>query len=146
MKHNRKKSKVFTPTVLTLTILSIIPPLQASSLFYRMPRTQVQGSFVTNSNHFLGDIDSLLPVYRSQNNLFFTDFKGRLANDNSWLISPGGGVREIHGNQIFGIYGFADYQQTNPLAHFLVMNPGVEWMSPVAASHGEPKARASSPW
>ncbi|MDI1351253.1 MAG: hypothetical protein PSV35_00550, partial [bacterium] len=59
----------------------------------------------------------------------------RFANNNTWLISPGSGTRNVFANHIWGLYGFADYQRTQPNARFWVINPGLEWMSPYLDAH-----------
>ena len=107
----------------------------AAWLPYALPRTQAEGSYVSYNDQLIGDVDSLLAVYGNNEGFVFGDVTGRYSSNSSWLASPGIGLRRIHNNNLLGVYGFADYQQTNPKARFWVINPGLEWMTPVWDAH-----------
>lgn len=119
--------------------LSVIVPLglyaHAGTIPYPNPRTQIQGSYVSGNHQFMGDVDSLLPLYGSTKRFVFADIAGRYGSHNYWFASPGGGFRGVYHNQLFGIYGFGDYQKTDPATKFWVFNPGIEWMTPTVDVH-----------
>jgi hypothetical protein len=71
----------------------------------------------------------MLPIYGNQEGFAFADFMGDYGSDDTYLVSPGGGYRQILNNQIIGGYFFADYEKTSLGQNFWVLSPGVEWMN-----------------
>ncbi len=76
------------------------------------------------------DGDGMLPIYGNADHFLYTDFEGGGATNSTYLVSPGGGVRWVNNNHLFGAYLFGDYQQTDYVQHFWVANPGIELMTP----------------
>lgn len=73
--------------------------------------------------------DAMLPVYGNHDRFLFADLMGDYGSDDTWLVSPGAGYRQIVDNQIIGGYFFGDYERTSMGANFWVLSPGVEWMN-----------------
>lgn len=76
---------------------------------------------------FGGDV--MLPVYGNKDGFAFGDFMGDYGTNETFLVSPGGGVRKVIGNQIIGGYFFGDYEKTSLDTHFWDLSPGVEWIT-----------------
>ncbi|CEK10689.1 inverse autotransporter beta domain-containing protein [Legionella hackeliae] len=92
-----------------------------------MPRVFGEGYF---GNRALGVIDGMLPVFGSQDGIFYVDGLGKGGSDDGYLWSAGGGFRGIQNNSfLWGAYAFGDYNRTSRGQHFTVVNPGVEAMT-----------------
>ena len=77
---------------------------------------------------FGGDI--MQPVYGNENGFLFADFMGDGATDNTFLVSPGVGYRQVIKNQIWGAYFFGDNERVGLGKNFWNLSPGIEWMTP----------------
>ena len=77
---------------------------------------------------FGGDV--MQPVYGNDNGFLFADFMGDGASDNTFLVSPGVGYRQVVKNQIWGAYFFGDNERVGLGKNFWNLSPGIEWMTP----------------
>lgn len=77
---------------------------------------------------FGGDV--MQPVYGNDNGFLFADFMGGGASDNTFLLSPGVGVRKVVNNQIWGAYFFGDNEKVSLGKNFWNVSPGIEWLTP----------------
>jgi len=77
---------------------------------------------------FGGDV--MQPVYGNDNGFLFTDFMGDGATGNTFLVSPGLGIRQVIKNQIWGAYLFGDNEKVSLGQNFWNISPGIEWMTP----------------
>lgn len=95
------------------------------------PHFYLQGNF---SHVSFGETDLLFPVYGNPNHIFFLDGTAKVHNAHYWMGSFGLGLRDLWEHTIFGGYLFADQNSTN-IAHYAVINPGVEYMTNCIDAH-----------
>jgi len=88
------------------------------------PRFYVDSS-VSNIGAFKGD--AMFPIYGNAANFFFFDALAGCGTDDAWLKSGGFGFRSLFHAFLWGIYLFADYNESQNNKSFWVVNPGVEF-------------------
>src|ERR1700722_13453241 len=75
----------------------------------------------------LGRGDVMLPLFGNDRQILWTDAQGKYGEEGTWLRSLSAGYRQIAQNQqIFGIYGFMDYNISSRGNAFWVASPGIE--------------------
>ncbi len=73
--------------------------------------------------------DAMLPMYGNKDGFVFGDLMGDYGTNETFLVSPGGGIRKVIGNHIIGGYFFGDYEKTSLDTHFWDLSPGIEWVN-----------------
>lgn len=124
------KKKSFLP--LTLLLVTVLVEANATAVATNNGWTPESGRVLlsgtaTSIGIFGGD--GMLPVYGNKDGFLYGDFMGDYGTDDTYLVSPGGGFRQVLGNQIVGAYFFGDYERTSLGTNFWNLSPGIEWMS-----------------
>jgi len=117
--------------VLTSTSTSI--PSHNTFLMGSQGRALFSALGSSNASSFGADL--MQPVYGQSNAFLFGNFMADYGTNDTYLLSPGGGYRQIIHNQIVGAYFFGDFEKVSLGQNFLVMSPGIEWMSPHWDAH-----------
>ncbi len=119
---------VSNKTVILAALLSLAaaPAFADAAL---LPATGRATLSFTLSDHGIVGGDAMQPLYGTQDAFLYGNLMGDFSTDESFLVSPGAGVRFIGGNQLFGARLFADFSRTSPGKHFTTLSPGFEWMS-----------------
>ncbi len=119
-----------SPFLICISAISLFATTQAHAESNWLPHTgRVLASGTAASDVRTIGGDGMLPIYGNQEGFAFADFMGDYGSDDTYLVSPGGGYRQILNNQIIGGYFFADYEKTSLGQNFWVLSPGVEWMN-----------------
>lgn len=117
------------------SILSLISTHAAAELTTAPDLGRFTGNTLVSNNIGVFGGDIMQPMLGNNNGFVYGDVNGDGATNDSWLISPGLGFRNLANNVIYGMYAYGDYQQTNIGGHLWVINPGVEIMTPRWDAH-----------
>lgn len=126
---------VFSPTKL-LTLLSSIgfchaslaQPVSPIEWIFLPPRLTLE---VASASNTFAAADAMVPLFGSPTQSFYIDGSGKYGDDHARLGSIGLGARGIWSNTIIGGYFFGDFNRSPESNHFDVLNPGLEFMTPL---------------
>ena len=83
----------------------------------------------TLSNYGIVSGDAMQPIYGNRDEFLYGNMMGGYGSDDSFVVSPGAGIRTIRDNRLYGARLFADYARTASKQNFWTISPGVEWMN-----------------
>lgn len=76
-------------------------------------------------------IDGLMPVYKNNQQLVYSDLQFEGSNTDAGILSVGGGYRQqMNSQSIAGAYLFYDRERSASESYYKVISPGVEYLTP----------------
>ena len=112
-------------SALLFALLSI-PAFADESVFPSDGRATLSS---TLSNYGIVSGDVMHSLYGNHEGFLYGNLMGDYSNDDSFVASPGFGIRTLQSNQIFGAHLYTDYARTRSGQKFLTVSPGIEWMN-----------------
>ena len=111
--------------ILTISLISALPTLASA---YYTPGVTVQAS---SGPYVSGWVDGLIPLYKNNQQMLFSDVQWQGSNTNAGILSMGGGYRrQINADDIVGAYLFYDRERSAAENYYNVISPGIEYITP----------------